>query len=59
MLILPYSFLFYFIFLKRFYSFIFREREREGEREGEKYQCAIASHTPSPGDLAHKARLVP
>ena len=31
-------------FLKRFYLFIFREREKEGEREGEKHQCVVASH---------------
>ena len=31
-------------FLKRFYVFIFRQREREGERDGEKHQCVVASH---------------
>ena len=39
-------------FVKRFYLFIFREREREGEREGEKHQCVVASHEPPTGDLA-------
>ena len=31
---------------KRFYLFIFRQREREEEREGEKHQCVVASHAP-------------
>ena len=29
---------YFFLFLKIFYLFIFRERGREGEREGEKHQ---------------------
>ena len=37
-------------FKKRFYLFIFREMGREGEREGEKYQCVVASHTPTTED---------
>ena len=41
-------------FLKRFYLFIFREREKEGEREGEKHQCVVASHVaPTTWDLAY------
>ena len=40
-----YSFLFY----KRFYLFIFREKGREGEREEQKHQCVVASYTPSWG----------
>ena len=40
------------LFKKRFYLFIFRERGREGEREGEKHQCVVASHTPHTGYLA-------
>ena len=39
--------------------FIFRERGREGEREGEKHQYAVASHMPSPGDLAHNPGMCP
>ena len=31
---------------------MFRERVREGEREGGKYQCVVATRTPSTGDLA-------
>ena len=49
----------YFIFLKRFYLFIFRERGREGEREGEKHQCVVVSHTPPAGDLAWNPRVCP
>ena len=30
----------FYVILKRFYLFIFRERGREGEREGEKHWCA-------------------
>ena len=33
----------FFLFLLRFYLFIFRERWKEGEREGEKQQCVVAS----------------
>ena len=40
------------LFLKRFYSFIFRQRGREGEREGEKHQGVVATHMPPAGDLA-------
>ena len=39
--------------------YVFREREREGEREGEKHQCAIASHVPPVGDLAHNPGMYP
>ena len=46
-------------FLKRFYSFIFRERGREGEREGEKQQCVGASHMTLTGDLAHNPGMCP
>ena len=31
--------------------FIFRDGKRE--REGEEHQCAVASHMPPTGDLAH------
>ena len=43
----------------RFSLFIFRERGREGEKEGEKYQCVVASHMASTGDLALKPRHMP
>ena len=46
-------------FLKRFYLFIFREREREGEREGEKHQCVVASLVTPTGDLAHNPDMCP
>ena len=48
---------FTYLFLKRFYLFIFRERGREEEREGEKYQCVVASRLPPTGDLAHNPGL--
>ena len=48
-----------FIYLLRFYLFIFRERGREGEREGEKHQCVVASHTPPTGDLVHNPGMCP
>ena len=48
----------YFIFLI-FYVFIFRERGKEGERGWEKHQCAVASHTPPTGDLAHNPGMHP
>ena len=44
----------------RFYLFIFRESGREGGREGEKHQCVVASHTPTPtGDLAQNPGICP
>ena len=52
-------FCFSILFLKDFYSFIFRQRGREREREGEKHQCVVASHTPSTGDLAHNPGMCP
>ena len=48
----------FFFFLKRFYLFIFRERETEGEREGEKHQYVVASCEPPGGDCL-KPRHVP
>ena len=51
-----FSFLSFFL---RFDLFIFRDRGREGEREGKKYQCMVASHTPSTGDLAHNSDMCP
>ena len=50
---------FAFLFLKRFYVFIFRERGREGEREGENHQCVVASCAPPTGDLARNPGLCP
>ena len=47
------------MFFKRFYPFIFTEREREGEREGEKHQCEVASHAPPTRDLAHNPGMCP
>ena len=44
-----------YLFLKRFYLFIFRETGREGEREGEKHPCvrdtltSCLSHIPNWG----------
>ena len=35
-------------FIKDFIYFNFRQRGREGEREGEKHQCVVASHAPTP-----------
>ena len=35
------------------FTYLFLERGREGEREGQKYQCVVASHMASTGDLAH------
>ena len=45
-----------FIF-KDFYLFL--ERGRERERGGDKQQCAVASHTPPTGDLAHNPGMCP
>ena len=39
------------IFKKRLYRVIFRERGREGEREAEKHQCVVAPRTPQTVDL--------
>ena len=47
------------MFFKRFYPFIFTEREREGEREGEKHQCEVASCMPLLGDLACNPGMCP
>ena len=47
------------LFKKRFYLFIFREKGREGEREGEEHQCVVASHMPPTGDLAHSPSMCP
>ena len=46
-------------FLKKFYSFIFRERGREGEREGEKLHQSVASHALPTGDLAGNPGMCP
>ena len=47
-----------FFFFKEF-IYLFLERGREGEREGENHQCAVASHAPSTGDLAHNPGMCP
>ena len=52
-------YLFIYLFLKRFYSFIFRERGSEGERQGEKYQCVAVSSVPPTGDPAHNPGMRP
>ena len=49
----------FFLFLKKCYLFIFRERGREGEREGEKHQCVVASRALSTGDLARNPGVCP
>ena len=51
--------IFFPLFFKDFYLFIFRERRREGEREGEKHQCVAASCVPPNGDLAHNPGMCP
>ena len=43
----------FFLLLKRFYLFIFREGE------GEKHQCVVASHVIPTGDLACNPGLCP
>ena len=48
-----------FLFFKRFYLFIFRERGREGEIEGEKHQCVVASHEAPTGDPACNPGMSP
>ena len=52
-------FLIFFKFFKRFYLFIFRQREREGEREGEKHQYVVASSVPLTGGLACNPGMCP
>ena len=49
----------FFVVLKRFYLFIFRERGREGERDGEKHQCVVHSRAPPTGDLACNPGMCP
>ena len=44
---------------KRFYLFIFTQREKEGETEGEKHQCVVASHEYPTEDLAHNPGMFP
>ena len=48
-----------FIYFKRFYLFMFRERGREGDREGEKHQCVVASHVAPTGDLVCNPGMCP
>ena len=52
------SFILY-LFFKRFYLFIFRERVSEAERKGEKHQCVVVSHIPLTGDLACNPGMCP
>ena len=54
-----YGFGIYFLFFKRFYLSISRQRGREGEREGKKHRCVVASYTPPTGDLAHNPGMSP
>ena len=49
----------FFLFVFRFYLFIFREKGREGEREGEKHQCVVASHVAPTGNLAYNPGMCP
>ena len=51
--------IFSFLFKKRFYLFIFRERRREGERGENKHQCVVASRVPSTGDMARNPGMCP
>ena len=47
-----------YLFFKRFYLFIVREKGREGEREGEKHQCVVVSCSlPTNGDLARNPSI--
>ena len=54
-----FPFLLLFLFFKRFYLFIFREKGREGEKEGEKHQCVIVSQALPTGYLAHNLGMDP
>ena len=47
------------LFKEFIHLFIYRERGIEGKREGEKHQCAVASHVPLAGDLAHSPGMCP
>ena len=48
-----------FLFFKKYFIYLFLEREREGEREGNKHQCVVASLAPPTGDLAHNTGMCP
>ena len=48
-----------FFFFKDFIYLLLDREGKEGEREGEKHQCAVASHTPPTGDLAHNPGMCP
>ena len=48
-----------YIIFKRFYLFIFREREREGKTWREKHHCMFTCRAPPTGDLAHSPGLYP
>ena len=39
--------------------FLFIFREKKGGIEGEKHYCAVASHAPPTGDLAHNPGMCP
>ena len=47
----------FFLFLKRFYLSISRQRRRE--KEGEKHQCVVLSRVPPAGDLACNPGMCP
>ena len=49
---------YFFLILKDFIYFIFRERGREGEREEEKYQ-KVASYTPPTWVLGQNSGMCP
>ena len=51
--------LFFFFFVLRSHSFIFRDRGREGERKGKKHQCVVVSHMPPNRDLARNLGMCP
>ena len=44
---------------KKDFIYLFLQRREGREKEGEKQQCALASHTPPTGDLAHNPGMCP
>ena len=48
-----------YLFILKYFIYLFLERGREGEREGEKHQCVVASRAPPTGFLAHNPGTCP